>query len=107
MNAYRATASHPPPPPPPPPVRVIREGVEIVNTPTPESSRTVRRRSRRRPAAVRPNLPRTGKHTGPLAGICAIVIVCAMIFLSLLSLDRHAATVVGGQGEQIAVEVSK
>ncbi len=35
------------------------------------------------------------------------MIVCAMIFLSLLSLDRHAAAVVDGQGEQIAMEVSK
>ena len=61
----------------------------------------------RAPAGHRPLLPRTGNHAGPLAGICAIVIVCGMIFLSMLSLDRHAATVVGGQGEQIAMEVSK
>ena len=61
----------------------------------------------RAPAGHLPNLPRTGNHTGPLAGLLAIVIVCAMIFISLLSLDRHAATVVGGQGEQIAMEVSR
>ena len=63
--------------------------------------------SYRAPAGHRPNLPRTGNHTGPLAGLCAIVIACAMILLSLLSLDRHAATVVDGHGEQIAMEVSK
>ena len=61
----------------------------------------------RAPAGHRPALPRTGNHAGPLAGFCAIVIVCAMIFLSLLSLDRHAATTVDGQGEQIAMEVGK
>ncbi len=61
----------------------------------------------RAPAGHRPALPRTGNHAGPLAGICAIVIVCAMIFLSLLSLDRHTATAVDGQGEQIAMEVSR
>ena len=61
----------------------------------------------RAPAGHRPILPRTGNHAGPLAGLCAIVIVCGMIFLSMLSLDRHAATVVDGQGEQIAMEVSK
>ena len=61
----------------------------------------------RAPAGHRPILQRTGNHAGPLAGLCAIVIVCAMIFLSLLSLDRHAANVVDGQGEQIAMEASK
>lgn len=63
--------------------------------------------SYRAPAGHRPNLPRTDNPAGPLAGICAIVIVCGMIFLSMLSLDRHAATVVDGQGEQIAMEVSR
>jgi len=61
----------------------------------------------RAPAGHRPILPRTSNHAGPLSGLCAIVIVCAMIFLSLLSLDRHAASVIGEQGEQIAMEVSK
>ena len=61
----------------------------------------------RAPAGHRPILPRTGNHADPLAGLCAIVIVCGMIFLSMLSLDRHAATAVDGQGEQIAMEVSK
>ena len=61
----------------------------------------------RAPAGHRPALPRTGNHAGPIAGLCSIVIVCAMIFLSLLSLDRHAATVVDGQGEQIAMEVRR
>ena len=42
----------------------------------------------RAPAGHLPNLPRTGNHAGPLAGLFAIVIVCAMIFLSLLSLAR-------------------
>ena len=61
----------------------------------------------RAPAGHRPILPRTGNPAGPLAGLCAIVIVCAMILLSMLSLDRHAATVVDGQGEQIAMEVGR
>lgn len=61
----------------------------------------------RAPAGHRPITTRTGNHAGPLAGFCAIVIVCGMIFLSLLSLDRHAATAVDGQGEQIAMEVGK
>lgn len=61
----------------------------------------------RAPAGHRPLLPRTGNHAGPLAGLCAVVIVCAMVLLSLLSLDRHAATVVDSQIEQIAMEVSE
>ena len=42
----------------------------------------------RRPAGPSPY--RTGNHAGPLAGLCAIVIVCGMILLSLLALDRAA-----------------
>lgn len=61
----------------------------------------------RAPAGHRPYPPRTGNHAGQLAGLCAIVIVCGMIFLSVLSLDRHAASVVDGQGERIAMEVSR
>ena len=47
--------------------------------------------SYRRPAGHRPYIPRTGNHGGPLAGLCAVVILCGLVLLSLLALDRVAS----------------
>ena len=48
--------------------------------------------SYRRPAGHRPYLPpTTGNQAGPLAGLCAVVLIAAMLLLALLSLDRVAS----------------
>lgn len=49
--------------------------------------------SYRRPAGHRPYLPpTTGNQAGPLAGLCAVVLIAAMLLLALLSLDRVASS---------------
>ena len=45
----------------------------------------------RAPAGHRPYIPRTGNHGGPLAGLCAVIILGGMVLLSLLALDRVAS----------------
>ena len=48
--------------------------------------------SYRRPAGHRPYLPpTTGNHAGPLAGLCAVIIIGGLVLLSLLALDRVAS----------------
>lgn len=61
----------------------------------------------RAPVGHQPYLPeRRTDHIGRLSGLCAVVLLCAMITLSLLSLDRHAANQVGEQ-PAIAMEASR
>ena len=45
----------------------------------------------RAPAGHRPYIPRTGNHGGPLAGLCAVIILGGLVLLSLLALDRVAS----------------
>lgn len=45
----------------------------------------------RAPVGHRPYIPRTGQHTGPLAGLCAVIILGGLVLLSLLALDRVAS----------------
>ena len=45
----------------------------------------------RAPAGHRPYIPRTGNHGGPLAGLCAVIIIGGLVLLSLLALDRVAS----------------
>ena len=51
-----------------------------------------------------PSIPRTGNHGGPLAGLCAIVIVCAMVLLSLLAVDRVASGPAAFRAPEIAMQ---
>ena len=45
----------------------------------------------RMPAGHKPYLPQSTDPTGRVAGLCAVVILVALILLSLLSLDRVAS----------------
>ena len=49
-------------------------------------------------------IPCTGNHGGPLTGLCAIVIVCAMVLLSVLAVDRVASGPAACQAPEIAMQ---
>ena len=61
----------------------------------------------RAPVGHQPYMPeRRTDHIGRLSGLCAMVLLCGMITLSLLALDHHAADQVGGQ-HTIAMEATR
>ena len=53
---------------------------------------------------LHPTIPRTGNHGGPLTGLCAIVIVCAMVLLFVLAVDRVASGPAACQTPGIAMQ---
>ena len=46
----------------------------------------------RMPAGHKPYLPQSTDPTGRVAGLCAVIILAALILLSLLAVDRVAST---------------
>ena len=60
----------------------------------------------RKPAGHQPYLPEsTPDRIGQLSGLCAVVLLCAMLTLSLLALDRRAADL--EEAKAIAMEMSR
>lgn len=46
----------------------------------------------RMPAGHKPYLPQSTDPTGRVAGLCAVIILAALILMSLLAVDRVAST---------------
>ena len=53
----------------------------------------------RMPAGHKPYLPQSTDPTGRVAGLCAVIILAALILMSLLAVDRVASTPAAGSAK--------